>query len=90
MPDLPADDAGKPSPGMPQEQPPAPQEDASTPPSAQKPGPAGGRGLDWRLVVIAGIAVLFLIAAYVNRKWYGKQRGELPRRAAARRERAGR
>jgi len=77
MPDLPADGAGKPSSEMPKEQPPSPQESASTPPAAtQTPGP--GAGLDWRLVVIVGIAVFFLIALYANRRWYGKQRAELP------------
>jgi len=48
--------------------------------SAESPGKAAdGSGdrepapLDWRLAAIIGIAVLFLVAVYVNRKYYGKK-----------------
>ena len=54
-----------------------PDQPSSTPP--EKPSK-----VDWRSAVIVGIAVLFLIAAYINKKWYSNK----PNRRRQRRRRA--
>jgi hypothetical protein len=57
-----------PAPQNPEQPSPAPPE------SPQPPAPPGTESkLDWRLVVIVVMAVLFLIAVYANKKWYSNK-----------------
>lgn len=49
---------------------PQPPTDSAAP---QPPTPPPS-GIDWRLVAIIGVAALFLIAAFVNRKYYGDKK----------------
>jgi hypothetical protein len=44
-----------------------------SPESPQPPTPRAESKLDWRLVVIVAMAVLFLIAVYANKKWYSNK-----------------
>lgn len=61
--------------------PPAPEQE--TPSETPPRGPQSESGIDWRLLVIVGIAVLLVVAAVVNRKYYGKKRPEAPGKLAA-------
>jgi hypothetical protein len=68
------------TPEQPQQTPPAtppadapaasPSGEASAPQSATPPS----SGVDWRLVAIIGVAALFLIAAFVNKKYYSDKK----------------
>ena len=59
-----------PAPQNPEKPSPAP----SAPPESPQPPtpPRTDSKLDWRLVVVIAMAVLFLIAIYANKKWYSK------------------
>jgi hypothetical protein len=70
---------------------PAPQdpEQPSPAPSAppQPPTPARAETkLDWRLVAVICMAVLFLIAIYANKKWYSKPAEPAPAQESASKE----
>ncbi|MGO8704442.1 MAG: DUF3179 domain-containing (seleno)protein [Candidatus Brocadiia bacterium] len=69
-----------PAPQDPEQPSPAP----AAPPEPPTPPPAQSK-LDWRLVVVICLAVLFLIAIYANKKWISKPPAEpAPQESASR------
>ena len=73
-----------PAPQDPEQPSPAP---SAPPASPQPPTPPAEPKLDWRLVVVICMAVLFLIAIYANKKWYSKPSAEpVPSKETASRE----
>jgi len=60
------------------ETPPNGVEDNPPQPESAPPTPPQDEATDWRVVVIIGVAALLLLAAFINRRYYGKKPLEGP------------
>lgn len=60
------------------ETPPEVPESESQQPEGPVPPVAQQDKTDWRVLVIIGVAILLLLAAFINRKFYGKKQVDIP------------